>query len=255
MNELVELSNSKHKQLRIKPNCAVEFSAGQQIMRLRAAEIGKAVTNFPVFLTRNTHDGSWVLSALTSFDSGSNLYVKDAQWQATYQPTVMQTYPLFLMKSPKDENSYTIGIDEQSSAFSRDSGEALFDNGGKASLYLSRVKTLLEADIKNDIHTYQFVDKLQELELLKGIDLLVHYQDASVQSLRGLNTIDEDKLNALAPEQLSELSQQGYLIPIHGLLISIYQLNLIMRKHNQIEGAKQIKQVKIEVAKDSNAAY
>jgi hypothetical protein len=250
MSELVELSNNKHKQFRIKPNCAVEFSASQQIMRLRAVEIGKAVTNFPVFLTRNTHDGSGVLSALTSFDSSSNLYVKDTQWQATYQPTVMQTYPLFLMKSPKDENSYTIGIDEQSSAFSRDNGEALFDEGGKASLYLSRVKTLLEADIKNDIHTYQFIHKLQELELLKGIDLLVHYQDASVQTLTGLNTIDEDKLHALSAEQLYELNQQGYLVPIHAMLVSIYQLNLLVRYHNAMIGNRKVTQVKLEVAKD-----
>jgi hypothetical protein len=154
------------------------------------------------------------------------------------------------MQSPKDSESHTIGIFEQSSAFSEKTGEDLFDDKGKASLYLSGIKTLLEADITNDIQTYQFGKKLEQLGMLKSIDLLVHYQDGAVQTLSGLYTIDEDKLQALSAEQSHELNQQGYLVQIHAMLISIYQLNLLIRKHNEFKDAKKVVQLKIEIARD-----
>jgi hypothetical protein len=254
MVELVELSSTKHKGLKVRANCTVEVAAKQQIIRLRATEAGRAAANFPVFFTRGAQDGILVLSAFTSFENGQNMFVKDGQWQATYQPNAMQTYPFFLMQSPSGEKSYTIGIDESNEAFSKDEGELLFDDNGKASLQLSRAKTLLEADIQNDINTFQFAKKLEELGLLKSIDLVVQYQDGASQTITGLMTIDEDKLNVLSPEQLHSLNQQGYLVQIHALLISIYQLNVLIQKQNNRSDLPKVAQLKIEVAKDRTAA-
>jgi hypothetical protein len=254
MSELVELSHTRHKGLKVRSNCAIEVATKQQIIRLRAVEVGRAAANFPVFFTRDSEDGALVLSALTSFENGQNMFVENRQWQATYQPSAMQTYPFFLMQSPKDEKSYTIGIDENNPAFAKDEGELLFEDNGKASMQLSRAKTLLEADIQNDTNTYQFARKLQELALLKSIDLIVQYQDGASQTITGLITIDEEKLNALSAEQLHGLNQQGYLVQIHALLISIYQLNLLIQKQNSRSDLPKVAQLKIEVAKDRVAA-
>jgi hypothetical protein len=254
MSELVELSPTKHEGLKVKVNCNIALAEKQQIIRLRAVETGRAAANFPVFFTRGSQDGTLVLSALTSFENGQNMFVKDGHWQATYQPSAMQTYPFFLMQSPADEKSYTIGIDEENQAFSKDEGELLFDDKGKASLQLSRAKALLEADIQNDINTYQFAKKLEELALLKSIDLVVQYQDGASQTITGLITIDEDKLNALSAEQLHAVNQQGYLVQMHALLISIYQLNLLIQKQNSRSDLPKVAQLKIEVAKDRVAS-
>ena len=253
MTELVELTSSKHGGLRVVDNCSLDVAAKQHVVNLRAAEIGKAVSGFPVFMTRNPQSGAWALSAVCSFESGQNLFVENARWTATYLPTAMQTYPLFLMRSPAGENSYTVGIDEQSPAFSRERGEALFDEQGKASLYLSKTTALLQADIKNDIKTYQFLARLDELGLMKSVDVRVHYTDDSVNTIRGLHTIDEDKLQSLAPEQLQELNKNGYLLSIHAMLVSTFQLNSLIKKHNQREGVTAVRQVKLESSKDVTA--
>jgi hypothetical protein len=254
MSELVELSSKQHKDLKMRANCSVEVAASQQIIRLRAVEVGRAAANFPVLIMRNAKDGALVFSALTSFENGQNVFIENGQWQATYQPSAMQTFPFFLMRSPKDEKSYTIGIDENNPAFSKEEGELLFDQNGKASLHLSRVKTLLEADIQHDINTHQFMKKLENFGLLKAIDLMVQYQDGASQTITGLITIDEDKLNILSAEQLHGLNQQGYLVQIHALLISIYQLNLLIQKQNARSDLPKVSQLKIEVAKDRVAA-
>jgi hypothetical protein len=254
MTELVELSSKKHQELRVRPNCIVELAAKQQIMKLRVTEASKAVTSFPVFFTRDQRTGGWVLSALTSLENGSNLFVKQHQWESAFQPSSMQTYPLFLMKSEQQENSFTIGIMQQSDAFSKELGEPLFDTNSRPSLYLSRMQKLLEADIKNDIQTMKFSQKLQELNLLKSISLSIQYQDDSVQNLNGLHSLNEDTLHALSTKQIDELNKLGYLIPIHAMLISIYQLNSLVKRNNGLQNFKPIKQLKIEVARDRTVA-
>ena len=253
MSELVELSSTQHQGLKVRVNCGVEVAATQQIVKLRVNEVGRAAGNFPIFFTRGAQDGALVLSALTSFESQQNMFVKDGQWQSTYQPTAIKTFPFFLMRSKSDEKSYTIGIDEKNQVFSKEHGELLFEGNGKASMHLSRAKVLLEADIQNDIHTFQFGKELEQIGLLKSIDLVVQYQDGTNQSITGLITIDEDKINTLSAEQLHGLNQQGYLVQIHALLISIYQLNSIIQKQNSRIDLPKVAQLKIEVAKDRAA--
>ncbi len=254
MTALVELSSSKHGRLRVVDNCALDLAAKQHVVNLRVTEIGKAVSSFPLFMTRNPQSGGWALSAMCSFEPGQNLFVERAHWTGTYLPTAMQTYPLFLMRSPTEEKSYTVGIDEQSPAFSNEQGEALFDEQGKASLYLSKATALLEADIKNDIHTYQFLSRLEELGLMKSVDVQVKYDDDAVNTIRGLHTIDEDKLQLLAAQQLEELNKNGYLLSIHAMLVSTFQLNALIKKHNQKQGPTVVVQVKLESSKDVTAS-
>lgn len=208
--------------------------------------MGHAVSNFPVFLTKDIQSGLWNLSAISSFDAGKNLFVDNSQWCSIFTPSSMKTFPFYLMKSPQDEKSYTMGIDEKSNAFSTSQGQAIFEKSGKASLLLSRVKASLEADIHNDIQTYQFGEKLASLQLIKSINIVVHYADGNVQTLKGLNTIDEARLQQLSNDDLASLHQFGYLLPIHAMLTSIYQLNNLIQLHNKVSGNQTISQVKLE---------
>lgn len=251
MAELTKLSSAEHGSLKVIENAALEVARKQHVVNVRVAEVGKTVSSFPVFATKVPTTGRWALTAVASFVPESNLFAEDDHWSATYLPTCMQTYPLFLMNSEEGENQYTVGIDETSSAFSSETGETLFDDQGKASLYLSRMTALLEADIKNDIQTYQFTDKVNELGLYKSINLVVHSADGSVQTIQGLHTIDEEKLHGLDAQTLEDLNKRGYLAPMHAMLISIFQVNGLIRKHNNVAGSRNIREVKLEVVKDN----
>lgn len=247
MSTLVELSPSLHGDVKIASNSSLLFAAKQHLLSLRVQEVGHAVCNFPVFLTKNIQTGYWNLSAVTSFELGANLFVSNNQWAAIFQPTSMQTYPFYLMNSVIHDGSYTIGIDENSPALSKASGQTLFEKNGKGSLYLARIKSLLEADITNDINTYQFGAFLADLGLCQAINVLVRYQDDSVQTLAGLHTINEDKLNSLSTDELKKLNDNGYLAPIYAMLVSINQLNALIQKNNQYAENKVIKNIKIEI--------
>lgn len=250
MSKLVELTNTKHQDLKVKNSAAMNNASQLHMLNLRVTEVPKSIASFPVFVSKNNHDGNWALSAITSIVPGKNLFVSDGQWQALYQPTSVRTYPLYLMKSAKDEKSYTIGIVEQSEAFSQSEGEALFDESGRASLYLAELTKLIEGSVKEDIQTYQFLNKLDEMNLLKSIDLVVHYQGNEAQVLKGLHTINEDRLQTLSGEQLDTLNKMGYLAAIHGMLMSIFQLNNIVLKNNNVEGLDKVEQIRLETARD-----
>lgn len=249
MAELIELSSKKHCNVKVNTNAGLDFVSALHVMNVRVPEVGMAVSSFPIFFTRNAHNGDWGLSAISSFNSGLNLFVENKQWTATYQPSCMRTYPLYLMQAEQGENNYTIGIDESNAVFSTDEGNALFDNESKATPYLHQMTKLLEADIKNDIQTYEFAKTLESLNLFKTIDLVISYHDETAQTLKGLHTIDEDKLQALSAEQLFELNQKGYLSPIHAILVSIFQLNLLVQKNNARSDLLAIKNIKLELSR------
>lgn len=249
MSKLTELNNVKHADLYVANHCQLDFAGTQHLLNIRVTEVGQAVCSFPVFFTKDTQQGLWRLSAISSFNLGHNLFVQNNQWLAPYQLTCMQTYPFHLMASPEDKQGYTIGIDEASSAFSKEQGETIFEQSGKASLYLSRIKLLLEADINNDLKTYQFGQLLNELGLCKSINLLVRYEDDSTQKITGLTTIDEDKFQRLSASNLELLNKKGYLSAIQGMLISILQLNALIQKNNAHAHLPNIKNIKIEVSK------
>ncbi|MFK8049377.1 MAG: SapC family protein [Halioglobus sp.] len=252
MAELTVLSSAEHGSLKVVENCALEVARKQHVVNIRVAEVGMAVSSFPVFASKNPSSGRWALTAVTSFVPESNLFVVNDRWTATYLPTCMQTYPLFLMNSDEGENQYTVGIHAQSPDFSTEAGEALFDDQGKASLFLSRVTAMLEADINNDIQTYQFTDKLNELGLYKSINLLVHSSNgASVQTIQGLYTIDEEKLQQLDATTLEDLNKRGYLAPMYAMLTSIFQANALIRLNNLHSDMQDIREIKLEVVKDS----
>lgn len=247
MTALVELSNTEHKTLKVTDNAATDFMAQQHILTLRVKEVAQAISSFPVFLAKNPQTGLWNIAAVSSFEMGKNLFVNDHHWDAIFTPASMQTYPFFLMNSADNAQGYTIGIAPTSSAFSTE-GQSIFEPSGNASLLLSRVKTLLEADIQNDIQSYQFVDKLEDMQLIKPINLVITYADGAVQTLNGMNTIDEAKLQQLSDEALAELNKLGYLMPMHAMLMSIFQLNNLIQKHNKIADNAEISQVKIALS-------
>ncbi len=254
MAELVELTHEAHGDLKVNTQAAIAVAKNTHILSLRVSEVSRAACELPVFLTRTDAEANWVISAITSLEVEKNLMVRDDQWQGIFQPTSMMTYPFFLMRHATEENKFTIGIDPEHSAFSKDDGEPLFEDEKKAGPRLSRITQILQEDMRNDLHTFQFTKHLDEIGLIKPIDVSVNYQAGKVNTLKGLNTIDEAKLAELSEEQFKELREKNYLAPIYSLLISLYQLNNLIRFHNQYSDGEKIAQISMGAEKDENAA-
>lgn len=242
---LVELDPSQHADLKVDRSHAIEVAKEQHLIGLKVTEIAQAISCFPVFFSRASESSDWTISAVTSILMQRNLFVVDDQWDAIFQPSGLKTYPFYLMDSPRKEKAYTIGIDPNNAAFCAH-GEALFDEQGKASDMLMGITQQLDADMKSEVLSYKFCQRIEQLELFKAIDVLVHHVDDSVTALTGLHTIDEEKLQSLAAADLAALASDGLLAPMYAMLMSMFQLNQLIRRHNLLDQVKLIKQVTME---------
>ncbi|WP_024610411.1 SapC family protein [Pseudoalteromonas sp. TB64] len=248
-----ELSNTEHKALKISPDAAAIYASTQHLLNLRATEVAKMTCDLPVFFARNAQNGSYTLSALTSFNANQNLLVNNTKWQALYTPVCMQSYPLYLLTREANSSDYFVAIDEQSSVVNTTQGEALFDGNANPSLFLSAQQKLLEGDLKNDYLTYQFTQELARLGLIKNIDIVLQFGQGETQTIQGLSTVDEDKLQTLDNDTIVSLQKQGYLNVLNSMLISLFQLNALVKLHNLHPELKPLKQIKLELSRDAHA--
>ncbi len=196
MTSLILLDSVKHANLRLLPNSGAHFAAHQHVLPLRAEEIDKAVSSFPVFLTRNTNNGTLSFSAVTSLEVERNLFVEDEQWKAAYVPQIMGTYPFYLMPT-EEADQYVVGIDESSNVLSTSEGEPLFNDNGETSAWLDSVTKKMNAQTRSIQQTFLFAKAIEEADLIKELNVQVVYADGTGQNINGLHTIDEDKLQAL----------------------------------------------------------
>jgi hypothetical protein len=249
MATLTELKPDEHKDLKIAPGAAINFASQQHVLSLAAIELANAATSFPIFASQNTTNGNWSFTAMTSFELSNNLFVKNEQWEATYQPTCLRTYPLYLMPSAKGGDQYTIGFNAQSDAFSDSQGIALFGDDNKASAHLSDITNALNGELGNLRQTLEFGKTLETLNLLKEVELKVQYQDGTTNLIKGLHTLNEDSFKNLSDDKLAQLNKVGYLTPIHALLISLFNLNALINRNNDLPNKPQVASIKMDDVK------
>ena len=163
----------------------------------------------------------------------------------------MKTYPFFLVKGKK-EGEFTIGIDEEDKAFTKDKGVDIFDKDGNTTPAIQNVVKTLESDIAGVTHTSKFVETLKEFDLIYSLTMKVSYANGQVNSITGLHTVDERKLNDLSDKDFSKLRKTGFLGPIYGMILSVFQLNELMKRHNQLPGVQQIVQVGLQPDVDTS---
>jgi len=248
MTQSVPLDAEKHRQLKLDRTQTLAFFAGQQSIQLQASELVQAASCFPLFLIRDPDTGAWQPTALTGFLPDNNLFVQQGQWLTAYRPGLLEVYPFHLL-ARDEEGKRALGFDSASPCLSSNQGEALFDANGKPTALTQALEQRLQAYYRDGAFSYHFCQHLERLGLLREIDLLVDFQTASAHQLAGLHTINEEALNTLEQASLAELQQKGYLGPLYALLISLYQVNNLIRAHNGRLTDQPIKRVRIEAKK------
>ncbi|MFK7888089.1 MAG: SapC family protein [Gammaproteobacteria bacterium] len=248
--QLAEVTPERHSSWHVAKDASVVFASMQHVVQVRAAEVVHAVCSFPLFLSRSAQSGQWLISAVTGLWPGQSLAVSDGIWRATFQPTSMLTYPFALMKSSGGPRPWAIGMNEANPVFREGDGYALYEKDGRPSAYFDRIAKQLEADIEFDIQTEQFLSYLVDNDYCKAVNINVHQDDGQVQTITGLHTLDEDRVQALTPEQLGELNERGYLAPMHAMLMSLFQLNTLVRLNNERDDNPTVQQIRLELARD-----
>lgn len=242
MSQLIPLSSSDHKSTFIDSTRAINDFATAQVIRLRVPEVGNAGCCFPVLFTKDPQLGHWDISALTSLEPETNLFISDNRWQGVYSPFAVRTHPVRLATF-EDRDKIVLAVrPEDLSA----SGTLLYDDDGNPTDYLKTVEQTLHEDLSDAATTQEFCRHLQSLHLIQPISIKVLYQDGSNRTLEGLYTLDQEALSALEGSTLIELQDRGYLMVIHSMLTSLFQLNRLIQRHNELTTAGPIQKIVLQ---------
>jgi len=110
MAKLTALSSDTHNGLKLKEQSGIIYAQNAHMLPLRVTEVAQATVDFPVMMSRMSN-GAMSLSALTSFEPNKNLFVAGDEWNSSFQPAAMKTYPLFLMKAEDGRPEPILGVD------------------------------------------------------------------------------------------------------------------------------------------------
>lgn len=231
MPQYALLSPEQHNELKIQPKCNFSYAAKQHQAPLTANEFGFAASSFPVVFMKDPVQGQFRPVVLFALVAGHNLFVKDNEWLGTFVPSAMLRQPFELGPDPQQEKSLTLYIDEKSGYVSDTQGEPLYEQG-QPTQYLLQVQKNIADYYQNELDTHDFTQHLLHYALLREMELLIDFNDDTKTRVKGLYTIDEEKLGKLPDTDVLALNRKNYLVPIHAMLTSIHQLNRLITLHN-----------------------
>jgi hypothetical protein len=182
------------------------------------------VAHYPIFFSKDAQTGSFYCGAMLGIDEGENLFLTEGRSFDAYRPMNLQRGPFYTAGS-----DIAIDLDRPRVG---ESGQALFEDGGRPSSYLSSVINLFR-DLKPGLdQTKLFIETLLAMKLIEPVDISLAFDDGSKRQLEGLYTINRDRLKKLTDDKIVELFHRGYLQAIYLMIASLKQVPVLAQKKN-----------------------
>jgi hypothetical protein len=210
------LDRQKHRKTRVRPGPDFAFARATNSLYLAAAEFTEAAKEFAIVFTRPAA-GKIIPVVVLGMRSGENLLVNDRNgWDARYVPAFMRRYPFVLSQTP-DQSGLVVCIDEAYSGLSETEGEALFDDAGKETPYLSSALEFLQQYQREHQRTEAFCQRLEEAGLLKEMNARAELKDGRSFAVNGFLVVDEKKLMELPDATVLTMFRKGemHLVSLH----------------------------------------
>mgnify|MGYP003324736331 FL=1 len=233
----VLLDNINHKDLKIISKRSADLGDNIPSVVTFPFEFRDIQTNFPICFCKDSETGKFYTAALFGFEEKENLFLEGDQWDAAYTPLMLERQPFFIGKqqAQNGEEQRLIYIDMDSPRVSSNQGQQLFLEQGGTSEYLQRISSILEAIYQGQQQTNEFVELMLKYDLIESFTLKVELNDATQNQLQGFYTINEDTLNGLSAEVITELMASGYLQAAYMVIASMSNFrSLIERKNRRI---------------------
>jgi hypothetical protein len=232
MAKIEQINNTLHKNIRIKRSTDVSELANQNILPLVLAEFTQASQEFPICFIKVPDSEEYQIVALMGVERGENLFVEGSEWKASYMPARFTHAPFGLVQNPNDKKQFGIAMDVEHRLVSDTEGEALFNEDGTETEFMQKQKEAMTAYLEQESITKMFAKELVDAELLvtRSVNLNLGGKQMNVD---GVAMVDEEKLNKLSDEDFLKLRSRGMLPSIYTHLLSMRQMNNLMRRKGE----------------------
>lgn len=216
------LNNITHKDLRVVRDHSAQYGDNEMSTVTFPQEFRAVQNEYPIFFQKNSENGKFVPVALLGLRQNENLFLTERGWGAHYIPASIKRRPFLIGIQPArpDQDTHQpsrmvyVDMDSprvSSTANSNAVGEAVFLPHGGYSPYLESIVDVLEYIHYGTELNEKFADALLQHELLEVVTLEITLKNGSRNNLAGLYTINEEKLNALNGDAVTDLHSKGYL--------------------------------------------
>jgi len=232
---IVPVNKDAHENKKLREINSFSFASEFNLATVMVHEFSRAASVYPIIFVENQETGDFKSVALLGFELGSNLFVnEDGEWDASYIPAIVRRYPFALAKTNEDQR-FTVCIDEKSEFLSDDEGEPLFEEDGKPSEVMERIKRYLGELHQMEQITNQFCKAMKEKYMLTPLSMKFRDTD-TVKNISGAYVINEERLNNLSDDDFLSLRHDNHLQPIYSHMSSLGQfdrLNKLRIKTNE----------------------
>lgn len=238
MTKHVMLDNVTHKDLRVIRDYTKVPGYDVSAARVFPSEFIQLQTEYPLFFIRNKEEGGFEPVALLGFEDNENLYLDEHGWDAAYIPLSIERQPFLIgfQEQAVDgvpTRSPVVHIDLDHPSVGETEGERVFLAHGGESPLLERISSVLMSIHQGHEATMSFSEMLVGLELIESLTLEADLKDGSKQSLTGLYTINEDKLQHLNANALESLHKKGHLRDVYMMLASLPNVSRLIERKNR----------------------
>lgn len=234
MTSHAPLDNQSHRDLRVRADAGTELGDGVMATLIVSSEFRRVQADFPILFRREAGQERFFAVALLGFETGENLFLDGAGWDAGYRPLSLAIQPFLIGRPANGEGPGQVHVDLAHPRIAEGGdGVRLFDANGLATPFLEDIAGKLGELDDGYRESGAFFDALAEHDLLEPFTFEVTLDDGSLHSLVGFHIIDEARLRALDADALGTLHAAGHLMPIFMALASLSQLAELARRKNR----------------------
>ena len=231
MADFTAIAPESHAQKAWKNVTDYAFSAENAVIQLVSAELSAAALAMPTGFIM--HEAGYQLVAITSLQSGQNLYVApDGKWLGAYIPSALRAYPFRLLKPESAEKS-VLCINEASGLVVEgvEGGNDFFDDEDQPTQGIKNILNFLTQVEASRVVTQRAVDALADAGLITSWVLNLKHDEKDVP-VEGLFCIDDAALDKLDDEDFLAVRNAGGLGVAYAQLFSMKQLVILERLGN-----------------------
>ena len=226
--KVVPVNRERHARSKIREITGFGFASSFHIAYLTMHEFARAAAVYPIVFVEDKEKDAFRPVTLLGLDAGENLFVGEAgKWEASYIPAIIRRYP-FALANTGTEGQFTICIDEGSDLVSETEGSALFDEKGEPTQVIENVKRYLSELQQMDQITLEFAKTMAELNMFTPLQVRVREGDHE-KNIAGCWVVNEERLNKLSNDKFLELRVKRYLPAIYAQLMSLAQIERLMK--------------------------
>jgi hypothetical protein len=235
------LNNKQHSSLKVHTQRSSKFGDNIMLSLTFPNEFYDIQAHYPIVFHKDEKTEKFHSYALFGLEKKENLFLNNDEWDCSYLPHTIKAQP-FLIGFQNQEISgqiqkqRVIHLDVDSPRLNKEQGEDIFTEFGQNTPFITHIGEVLGEIDKGFEESQTFLSLLTKYNLLEKFVFDIELVDTSNNRLSGFYTINEDVLNNLTPQALTEINEKGFLKPIYMALASILNIGeLISRKNKRLQ--------------------